>query len=74
MRLACHRAGGSRQLQLPTAVRAGGSGGNDHGLVIHYMVKEVGNAGYPFLTRTNYTDWAALMRVTLQAWVLYVTP
>jgi hypothetical protein len=34
--------------------------------VLHRTVKEIGNAGWPMLTKTNYTDWAALMRVMLQ--------
>ena len=34
--------------------------------MIHRTVREVGNSGWPILTKTNYTDWAALMRVMLQ--------
>lgn len=46
----------------------GGSGGTERGLVIHRVTKEVSSSGaFPMLTKTNYFDWAALMRVMLQA-------
>jgi hypothetical protein len=35
-------------------------------LVIHRSVREIGNSGWPILTKTNYTEWSALMRVMLQ--------
>ncbi|WVZ61598.1 hypothetical protein U9M48_011450 [Paspalum notatum var. saurae] len=47
-----------------------GSGGvrDGGGLVIHRVTKEISSSGnFPTLTRTNYYDWAALMRVMLQA-------
>ncbi|WVZ58489.1 hypothetical protein U9M48_008761 [Paspalum notatum var. saurae] len=48
----------------------GGSGG---GLVIHRVTKEISSSGsFPALTRTNYYDWAALMRVMLQARGLWI--
>lgn len=36
-------------------------------LVVQRVVKEGGSVTYPTLTRTNYSDWAVLMRVNLQA-------
>ncbi|XP_066392138.1 uncharacterized protein [Miscanthus floridulus] len=56
-----------RRSWSPPGGHSGGGGGDDRGLVLHRTVKELGNnAGWPMLTRTNYTDWAALMRVMLQ--------
>ncbi|KAJ1257158.1 hypothetical protein BS78_K195100 [Paspalum vaginatum] len=49
---------------------SGGSGGgrDGGGLVIHRVTKEISSSGnFPALTRTNYYDWAAMMRVMLQA-------
>jgi hypothetical protein len=38
------------------------------GLLIHQIRKEIGDGGgFPTLSKTNYHDWAALMRVVLQA-------
>jgi hypothetical protein len=34
--------------------------------VIHRSVREIGNSGWPILTKTNYTEWSTLMRVMLQ--------
>jgi hypothetical protein len=34
--------------------------------VIHRSVREIGNSGWPILTKTNYTEWSAVMRVMLQ--------
>ncbi|WVZ73866.1 hypothetical protein U9M48_022124 [Paspalum notatum var. saurae] len=31
------------------------------------MVREVGSAQFPQLTRTNYTDWVVMMKVMLKA-------
>ena len=47
--------------------------GNDRGLVIHRMVKEGwgGPANYPVLTKTNYNDWALLMKIKLEAKCLW---
>lgn len=52
--------------------RASGSGGSDRGLVIHRVVKEGGGpANYPLLSKTNYNDWALLMKIKLQARCLW---
>nr|ABA92214.1 hypothetical protein LOC_Os11g11870 [Oryza sativa Japonica Group] len=52
--------------------RASGSGGNDRGLVIHRVVKESGSStNYPVLTKTNYNDWALLMKIKLRARCLW---
>lgn len=45
---------------------ASGSGDHERGLVIHRVTKEISSGGtFPVLTKTNYYDWAALMRVML---------
>ncbi|WVZ83370.1 hypothetical protein U9M48_030528 [Paspalum notatum var. saurae] len=52
---------------------SGGGGGNSGGLVIHWVTKEISSSGsFPTLTKTNYYDWAVLMRVMLQAWGLWI--
>lgn len=50
----------------------GGSGAKDGGATIQRIVCEVG-AGtiYPVLTKTNYSDWARLMKVKLKARTLW---
>jgi hypothetical protein len=51
----------------------GGMFGGDHGspergIVIHRITKEVSSsAKFPVLMKTNYIDWATLMRLMLQA-------
>ena len=36
--------------------------------MVQHVVKEAtGSVTYPMLTRTNYTEWAILMRVNMQA-------
>jgi hypothetical protein len=62
-----------RRSPSPTDSRAGGSGGHDRGLVIHRSVREIGNSGWPILTKTNYTEWSAVMRVMLQGRHLWDT-
>ncbi|WVZ61907.1 hypothetical protein U9M48_011715 [Paspalum notatum var. saurae] len=47
---------------------AGGSGGT----VVQRVIHEVGGGtSYPALTKTNYSDWAALMKVKLKARALW---
>jgi hypothetical protein len=49
---------------------ASGSSEGDRGLVVYRVVKEAGGGGsvnYPTLTKTNYNDWALLMKIKLQA-------
>lgn len=41
--------------------------------MIHRVTKEISSSGsFPTLTKTNYYDWAALMRVMLQARGLWI--
>ncbi|XP_062232883.1 uncharacterized protein LOC133930247 [Phragmites australis] len=48
-----------------------GSGAKD-GVVVQRVVREVsGGTSYPVLTKTNYTEWALLMRVKLRAQALW---
>jgi hypothetical protein len=36
------------------------------------VIREVsGESSYPALTKTNYSDWALLMKVKLKAWALW---
>ena len=35
-------------------------------LVERQVVKEIGNAGWPMLTKTNYAEWSAMMKVMLR--------
>jgi hypothetical protein len=56
---------------------AGGksTGDNDtskDGVVIKMVIHEVGDrSSYSALTKTNYSDWALLMKVNLKAWALW---
>jgi hypothetical protein len=53
---------------------ASGSGGGDRRLVIHRVVKDRGGpVNYALLTKTNYNDWALLMKIKLQAHNLWAT-
>jgi hypothetical protein len=46
----------------------GGSNTNDGTAVFQRLVREVGvGSSYPVLTKTNYSDWARLMKVKLKA-------
>ena len=47
--------------------------GNDRRLVIHRMVREGwgGPTNYPVLTKTNYNDWALVMKIKLEAKCLW---
>jgi len=38
---------------------------------VQRVVREVGSANYPMLTRTNYVEWAVLMQVMLEARYLW---
>jgi hypothetical protein len=41
-------------------------------IMIDQVIREVGNeSSYPVLTKTNYSDWALLMKMKLKARVLY---
>ena len=50
-----------------------GSARNDRGLVIHRVIKEGGGGptNYPVLTKTNYNNWALLMKIKLEAKCLW---
>ena len=37
------------------------------GIVIQRVIREVSGSSYPVLTKTNYSDWALLMKVKLKA-------
>jgi hypothetical protein len=51
-----------------------GSSGDKHGGVMaKWIIHEVGGGtAFPVLTKTNYTDWAMLMRIKLKACGLWV--
>jgi hypothetical protein len=53
----------------------GGSGGDTKGAaVLQRLVRGVGiGSSYPVLTKTNYSDWARLMKVKLKARGLWET-
>ncbi|XP_039771974.1 uncharacterized protein LOC120640173 [Panicum virgatum] len=73
MSLPHHRASGSltpprrRAPRSPTPPTRRGRRHRDDGAPPTRVVREVGSANYPMLTRTNYTDWAVLMQVMLEA-------
>jgi hypothetical protein len=52
-----------------------GSSRDKHGgVMVQRIVHEVGvGTTFPVLTKTNYTDWAMLMRINLKARGLWVT-
>ena len=46
----------------------GASGAKNGDVVLQRIVREVGGGtSYPTLTKTNYSDWARLMKVKLKA-------
>jgi hypothetical protein len=48
--------------------RAGGGGDSLGGGAVQRVIREVGGgSSYPTLTKTNYSDWALLMKVKLKA-------
>jgi hypothetical protein len=56
-------AGGKRSVDDDTS---------KYGVVIQMVIREVGSgSSYPALTKTNYSDWALLMKVKLKAWTLW---
>jgi len=59
-----------------TNTNNGGNGGantgGSGGAVVQRLIREVGGGtSYPTLTKTNYSDWAALMKVKLMARALW---
>lgn len=57
----------------PKVVEKGdGTSGTKDGAVIQRVVREVaGGTSYPVLTKTNYSNWARLMKVKLKARALW---
>ena len=52
--------------------KAGDSGEAESGTVVQRVIREVGGgSSYPTLTKTNYADWALLMKVKLKARALW---
>jgi hypothetical protein len=55
-------------------VDSSGSESKDGGVVIQWVVREVdGGTAFPVLTKSNYIEWAMLMKVKLKARGLWVT-
>jgi hypothetical protein len=52
---------------MSTTQRAGGGGDSSSGSAVQRVIREVGGSSYPTLTKTNYSDWALLMKVKLKA-------
>jgi hypothetical protein len=53
---------------MSTTQRAGGGGDSSGGGAVQRVIREVGGgSSYPTLTKTNYSDWALLMKVKLKA-------
>jgi hypothetical protein len=51
--------------------RSGDDDTSKDGVVIQMVICEVGSgSSYPALTKTNYSDWAVLVRVKLKAQAL----
>jgi hypothetical protein len=52
--------------------RSGDDNTSKDGVVIQRVIHEVGGgSSYPALTKTNYSDWALLMKVKLKAQALW---
>jgi hypothetical protein len=52
--------------------RSGDDNTSKDGVVIQRVIREVGGGStYPTLTKTNYSDWALLMKVKLKARALW---
>jgi hypothetical protein len=61
-------------LAMSTTQRAGGEGDSSGSSVVQRVIREVGGgSSYPTLTKTNYSDWALLMKVKLKARGLWST-
>lgn len=47
----------------PKMIPSGASGEKNEGAVIQQVIREVGGGpSYPVLTKTNYSNWASLMK------------
>jgi hypothetical protein len=62
------RAGWVRELRVSTS-KKGGSGGSSGKGSIQRVVREVdvGPANWPLLFKVNYTKWALIMKINIQA-------
>ena len=55
-----------------TGKKADVEGASNEGVVVQRVIREVsGGSSYPVLTKTNYSDWALLMKVKLKARALW---
>ena len=55
-----------------TGKKADVEGASNEGVVVQGVIREVsGGSSYPVLTKTNYSDWALLMKVKLKARALW---
>jgi hypothetical protein len=51
--------------------RSGDDDTSKDGVVIQRVIYKVGDgSSYPALTKTNYSNWAFLMKVKVKAWAL----
>jgi hypothetical protein len=52
--------------------RSGDNNTSKDGVVMQRVNREVGSrSSYPAFIKTNYSDWALLMKVKLKAWALW---
>jgi hypothetical protein len=52
--------------------RSGDNNTSKDGVGMQRVNREVGGgSSYPAFTKTNYSDWALLMKVKLKAWALW---
>jgi hypothetical protein len=62
--------GSTRAIDYAMSSEQRGSGGGDPsgGGAVQQVIREVGGgSSYPTLTKTNYSDWALLLKVKLKA-------
>jgi hypothetical protein len=53
---------------MSSGQRASGGGNSSGGGIVQRVIREVGGgSSYPTLTKTNYSDWALLIKVKLKA-------
>jgi hypothetical protein len=58
-------------MKMAGGKRSGDDDTSKDGVVIQRVIHKVGGgSSYPALTKTNYSDWAFLMKVKLKAWAL----
>ena len=67
-----HDSGGGISGHTDSGSSHSGSGGSNHTHTVERVIRESESTGhYPLLTRTNYADWAIIMKVQLQAQSLW---